>query len=210
MFLVVLSCTLQFAVCANKFKSMFQAATHSKMGWLFGNDPSSRHWNLSRANYHFNQSIHCLVDDDGKAAVYNTYGQWLMERHHQCANTECTETASRRCRSCKNVHYCCERCQAMDWPRHRVQCDSAFNQKQANYQLATRLFEEAMRLELQCGFTNIVREQGWGDNEGIRQNVGSSRQNRSKCYLEYNCEGSNNYVYSRNAVSLAELLTEGT
>ena len=41
-----------------------------------------------------------------------------------CANTVCRKAGAQRCGRCKLIYYCSKECQAVDWKRHKHQCNN--------------------------------------------------------------------------------------
>lgn len=164
------------------------ALVHCKLAMALAQQGAS--WDPQRANHHFNQSIHSAPEDKGKAFYLYVYARWLTKTEHQCGNHNCTKKVEKRCKRCKNIHYCSSHCQRSHWQdQHYLDCNdnSSLRVKTQNYEKAQQYLLEAMRLESTFGFTNA-------DDKGEIIGINYTLSKRS--------------IYSQSALCLADIWVE--
>ena len=179
----------------------------------FGNNASSEHWDRTKAHHYFRKSIDYVSEEWGKAFMLHHHALYLTNHVHQCANTECHQPARHRCNKCKNTYYCSANCQIQHWTHHIEECDSTERVKLVNQNQAILMFEHAMMLEMEWGFTNQVlrfpSEFDMGTEVAVGQMMSRKSIGRSSNVkrITLRCIVSDDSVFSSSAYHLARLLS---
>lgn len=46
-----------------------------------------------------------------------------MNKIKNCVNVNCSNVGLLKCSKCMVVPYCCQQCQRLDWPKHKIYCE---------------------------------------------------------------------------------------